>query len=79
MLTVQDTGRGIAAQHLPHIFDRFYRVATANADPARGLGLGLSFVAWITKAHHGKIEVKSELGQGSIFRVSLPVYHGSKT
>jgi heavy metal sensor kinase len=79
VLSVQDTGRGIAAQHLPHIFDRFYRVASPNADPARGLGLGLSFVAWITKAHHGQIEVKSELGQGSTFRVSIPVYHGSNT
>jgi heavy metal sensor kinase len=75
VLTVQDTGRGIAPQHVPHIFDRFYRVAAPSGDPARGLGLGLSFVAWITKAHHGQIEVKSELGQGSTFRVSLPAYH----
>jgi len=79
VLTVQDTGRGIAPQHLPHIFDRFYRVAALSGDPARGLGLGLSFVAWITKAHWGHIDVKSELGQGSTFRVSLPIYHGGKS
>ncbi len=78
-LVVQDTGRGIAPQHVPHIFDRFYRVAALTGDPARGLGLGLSFVAWIVKAHWGHIDVKSELGQGSTFRVSLPAYNGVKS
>jgi len=72
VLTVQDTGCGIAANHQAHIFDRFYRVATHTGDSIRGLGLGLSFVAWITKAHRGQIEVKSELGQGSTFRVLIP-------
>src|SRR6202011_5768391 len=50
-LFVEDDGVGIAADHLPHIFDRFYRVP--SADPEKGLGLGLSFVAWIVKAHGG--------------------------
>jgi signal transduction histidine kinase len=68
---VEDTGVGIAADHLPHIFDRFYRVP--SADPEKGLGLGLSFVAWIVKAHGGTIEVDSRLQQGTRFTVFLPV------
>ena len=67
---VEDTGVGIAPDHLPHIFDRFYRVP--SADPEKGLGLGLSFVSWIVKAHGGTIEVESELQQGTRFTVSLP-------
>jgi heavy metal sensor kinase len=69
-LVVQDTGVGIAPDHLPHIFDRFYRVP--SADPEKGLGLGLSFVAWIVKAHGGTVEVESELQQGTRFSVTLP-------
>ena len=73
-LTVEDTGRGIAREHLPQIFDRFYRVPSHStaASPEQGLGLGLSFVAWIAKAHHGKVEVESTLGQGTRFTVRLP-------
>src|SRR5580700_7392597 len=56
--TVEDTGVGISPDHLPHIFDRFYRVP--SADPEKGLGLGLSFVSWIVKAHGGTVEVESE-------------------
>jgi signal transduction histidine kinase len=69
-LIVQDTGVGIAPDHLPHIFDRFYRVP--SADPEKGLGLGLSFVAWIVKAHGGSIDVQSELNKGTTFTVTLP-------
>ena len=67
---VEDTGVGIAPDHLPHIFDRFYRVP--SADPEKGLGLGLSFVAWIVKAHGGTIDVESKLEQGTRFTVTLP-------
>ncbi len=67
---VEDTGVGIAPDHLPHIFDRFYRVP--SADPEKGLGLGLSFVAWIVKAHGGTVEVQSELEKGTRFIVSVP-------
>lgn len=70
-LIVEDNGVGIAPDHLPHIFDRFYRVP--SADPEKGLGLGLSFVAWIVKAHGGAIDVKSELQRGTRFTVTLPV------
>ena len=69
-LLFADTGVGIAPDHLPHIFDRFYRVP--SADPEKGLGLGLSFVAWIVKALGGTISVESELNKGSRFTVTLP-------
>ena len=69
-LVVADSGIGIAPENLPHVFERFYRV---NRDhPERGLGLGLSFVAWIVKAHRGTIDVKSEVGKGTAFHVTLP-------
>ncbi len=71
-LEVRDSGQGIPAESLPHIFERFYRVNPADPSPERGLGLGLSFVAWIAKAHGGKIEVESEVGRGSRFLVTLP-------
>jgi heavy metal sensor kinase len=70
-LIVEDTGVGISPSHLPHIFDRFYRVP--SADPEKGLGLGLSFVAWIAKAHGGAVTVESTLKEGTRFIVTLPV------
>lgn len=73
-LLVKDTGVGIPPESLPHIFDRFYRVpgpATEKA-PERGLGLGLSFVAWIVKEHRGSVDVASVPGQGTAFTVRLP-------
>jgi heavy metal sensor kinase len=70
-LVVEDSGVGIPPDHLPHIFDRFYRVPDSNWE--RGLGLGLSFVAAIVRAHGGEIEVVSEPGHGSRFTVVLPV------
>ncbi len=69
-LVVEDTGVGISPDHLPHIFDRFYRVP--SADPEKGLGLGLSFVAWIVKAHGGTVDVESKPNDGTRFVVSLP-------
>lgn len=71
-LVVEDTGVGIAAANLPHIFDRFYRVRNARSGVVQGLGLGLSFVAWIVEAHGGRIDVSSEEGKGSRFTVLLP-------
>ncbi|MGH9662908.1 MAG: sensor histidine kinase, partial [Bryobacteraceae bacterium] len=72
-LEVEDTGLGIPTDQLPHIFDRFYRVRSASTNPIQGLGLGLSFVAWIVKAHGGRIDVASIVGKGSRFMVSLPL------
>jgi signal transduction histidine kinase len=73
-LAVEDNGRGIPTEHLPHIFDRFYRVPGQGTAPTpeQGLVLGLSFVAWIVKAHNGKIEVESTPGKGTRFIIRLP-------
>jgi len=71
---VQDTGRGIADEHLPHIFERFYRVDTAHARTERGSsGLGLAIVEAIIRLHQGSVTVESELGRGSTFMVLLPI------
>lgn len=72
-LVIEDTGIGIPAAKLPHIFDRFYRVRASHTNPVQGLGLGLSFVSWIVNAHGGDIEVDSKEGQGSRFTVRLPL------
>jgi heavy metal sensor kinase len=73
LLAVEDTGVGIAQENLPHIFDRFYRVRNAQTNSIQGLGLGLSFVAWIADVHGGKIDVTSTEGAGSRFTVLLPL------
>jgi heavy metal sensor kinase len=73
LLAVEDTGVGIAQQNLPHIFDRFYRVRNAQTNSIQGLGLGLSFVAWIVDVHGGKIDVTSTEGAGSRFSILLPL------
>jgi heavy metal sensor kinase len=67
---VDDTGVGIPYEALPHIFDRFYRVP--GQKEKQGLGLGLSFVAWIAKAHGGSVEADSAVGRGTKFTVHLP-------
>ncbi|HEU0120238.1 MAG TPA: ATP-binding protein [Bryobacteraceae bacterium] len=72
ILSVADDGKGIPAESLPHIFDRFYRVP--GEDPDKGLGLGLSFVNWIVKAHGGTIEVTSKFGQGTTFTITFPAH-----
>jgi signal transduction histidine kinase len=69
---VVDTGMGIPKEEQGNIFKRFYRVDKSRSKEIGGVGLGLSIAEWITHAHHGKIEIKSELNQGSIFTVYLP-------
>ena len=70
VLTVKDTGIGIAADSLPLIFDRFFRVTTDRGEV--GAGLGLAIVKSICAAHGGAVSVESSPGAGSIFKVSLP-------
>ncbi|MBL8296608.1 MAG: HAMP domain-containing protein [Bryobacterales bacterium] len=72
ILEVADTGRGIPLEHQPRIFERFYRVPDGEPNPEKGLGLGLSFVAWIAKVHNARISVASAPGRGSIFTVAFP-------
>ncbi|NUN53688.1 MAG: HAMP domain-containing protein, partial [Planctomycetaceae bacterium] len=69
-LTVEDTGPGIAKEHLGRIFDRFYRICDARHQ-AEGAGLGLAIVDGIVRAHGGRIEVESRPGEGSRFRVRM--------
>jgi signal transduction histidine kinase len=73
VFSVRDTGAGIPSEHLPHLFERFYRGDKSRKRKAGGgAGLGLSIAYWITRAHGGRIEVKSEVGVGTTFDVWLP-------
>ncbi len=71
-ITVADNGIGIAAEHLPHIFTRFYRVDKSRSRAAGGAGIGLTIARRLTEAHDGTISVESTPGRGSRFTVSLP-------
>jgi len=76
-LTVTDTGAGIPQDELPHIFERFYRIdRSRRRTAAGGAGLGLSIAYWITRSHHGRLEVATEVGKGSTFSIWLPL-HGA--
>ena len=68
-LSIEDNGIGIKPQHIKFIFDKFYRVPTGNLHEVKGFGLGLFYVRTILKAHHAKIAVESNFGQGSIFTI----------
>ncbi len=70
---VSDTGEGIPAEDLPHIFERFYRVDKSRARATGGSGLGLTIAKRLVEAHGGKITVQSELGKGSRFSFTLPI------
>lgn len=74
--SVADTGIGIDAADLPHVFDRFWRADKARSREQGGAGLGLSIAKWIVEMHGGEISVRSELGKGSRFEVRLPIDNG---
>jgi heavy metal sensor kinase len=71
-IAVGDTGEGIAPEHLPHLFDRFYRVDAARSRAAGGSGLGLAICRWVADAHGGHLTVTSGVGQGTTITLWLP-------
>jgi len=73
LVTVNDTGIGIPADDIPHIFDRFYRVDKSRSNSAGGHGLGLAIVKWIVEAHQGNIHVQSHVGKGTTFFLRFPL------
>jgi len=78
-VSVRDTGRGIEAQDLDRIFDRFARADPSRSRHTGGFGLGLSIVRAIVEAHGGTVAVESGAGRGSTFRIALPaVGHGAR-
>lgn len=73
VVTVQDHGPGIPAEHIPHLFERFYRVDKSRSTETGGTGLGLSICHEIVRSHGGELTVESELGKGTSFVVRLPL------
>jgi two-component system OmpR family sensor kinase len=74
ILQISDNGQGIDPQHLPHIFERFYREESSRSRQTGGAGLGLSIVMSIVELHQGDIEVTSQLNMGTTFIVKLPLF-----
>src|SRR5262245_64717389 len=76
-IEVRDTGIGIPAESLPHIFERFYRVESSRAKDIEGVGLGLNLTKWIIDHHGGEIRVSSKPGMGTTFELRLNLRSGS--
>ena len=72
VVEVRDTGIGIASEDLPHVFDRFWRSDRSRSRATGGSGIGLAVVRELVRAHHGRVELRSELGEGTVARVVLP-------
>jgi len=77
VLSIRDSGCGIAAEHLPHLFERFYRVDTGRSRKQGGSGLGLSICKSLVESHGGSISCESIVGEGATFLVRLPLSSGS--
>ncbi|WP_197171687.1 cell wall metabolism sensor histidine kinase WalK [Synechococcus sp. CBW1002] len=71
-VSVSDTGPGISAEHLPHLFQRFYRVEKSRSRAMGGTGLGLAIAQEIVHRYHGTIAAQSQPGEGTTLRVSFP-------
>ncbi len=71
-LAVRDNGSGISAEHIPHVFERFYRSDSSRTRKYGGSGLGLSITQSIVEAHNGAISVESTPGEGTSFNITLP-------
>ena len=72
VISVRDHGPGVSREHLPRLFERFYRVDKARSRDLGGTGLGLAIVKHIAQAHGGRVSVESRVGEGSTFRIHLP-------
>ncbi|MEJ2740645.1 MAG: ATP-binding protein, partial [Dehalococcoidia bacterium] len=72
-ISFSDTGKGIPPDHLPHVFERFYRIDTSRSRSEGGVGLGLAIVKQIILAHGGQAWAESEPGKGSTFFIALPL------
>jgi signal transduction histidine kinase len=72
LLQVADSGEGIAPEHLPHLFERFYRADHARSRETGGTGLGLAICNWVASAHGGRLQIESEIGQGTTVSLWLP-------
>ncbi len=72
-ISVKDKGIGISKNKIPHIFDKFYRVAQSDRHDTKGSGLGLSILKHIMDAHNGEIRIDSEVGRGSVFTLEFPI------
>jgi two-component system phosphate regulon sensor histidine kinase PhoR len=76
-IRVEDTGPGIAPEHLSRLFERFYRVNAGRSRALGGTGLGLSIVKHLVEAMHGRVSVQSTIGAGSCFSFTLPLAEGN--
>ena len=72
IVEVRDTGIGISPEDLPHVFDRFWRSDRSRSRATGGSGIGLAVVRELVRAHHGRVELQSEIGEGTVARVVLP-------
>jgi signal transduction histidine kinase len=76
-LVVSDTGTGIPADHVPRVFERFYRVDPARSREHGGTGLGLAIVKHLVEAHGGRVDLSSALGRGTTVRLTFPSHRVS--
>jgi signal transduction histidine kinase len=72
VVEVVDQGPGIAPQHQQKVFERFYRIDQARSRASGGAGLGLAIARWAIERQGGQVELESELGRGSLFRIVMP-------